>query len=70
MPEERISVDDALAAYTRGVAFQSGRDDTGILRPGARADLVWLNVDPRAVDPMAIGSIPVRATWRRGQRTY
>ena len=70
MPEERICVDDALAAYTRGVAFQSGRDDTGLIRPGARADLVWLDADPRAVDPMTIGAIPVRATWRRGRRTF
>jgi predicted amidohydrolase YtcJ len=70
MPEERISVDDALAAYTLGVAFQSGRDDAGILRPGARADLVWIDADPRSVDPMTIGAIPVRGTWRRGVRTF
>ncbi|MFZ8909517.1 MAG: amidohydrolase [Candidatus Nanopelagicales bacterium] len=70
MPEERISVDDALIAYTRGVAFQSARDDAGILRPGARADFVWIDADPRAVDPMTIGAIPVRGTWRRGVRTF
>ncbi|MFM1966279.1 MAG: hypothetical protein RL134_2004 [Actinomycetota bacterium] len=70
MPEECISVDDALLAYTRGVAFQSGRDDAGILRPGARADLVWIDADPRSVDPMTIGAIPVRGTWRRGVRTF
>lgn len=70
MPEERISVDDALLAYTRGVAFQSARDDTGIIRPGARADLVWIAQDPRTVDPMKIGAIPVLATWRRGRHTF
>ena len=70
MPEERISVDDALTAYTWGVAFQSGRDDAGLVRPGAISDLVWLDADPRSVDPMSIGKIPVRGTWRRGRRTY
>jgi predicted amidohydrolase YtcJ len=70
MPEERISVDDALRAYTRGVAFQSGRDAAGIIRPGALADLVLLGADPRDVDPMTIGAIPVRGTWRRGRRTF
>jgi hypothetical protein len=70
MPEECISVDDALAAYTTGVAFQSGRDDAGVIRPGARADLVWIAADPRSVDPMTIGTIPVRGTWRRGVRTF
>ncbi len=70
MPQERVSVDDAIAAYTRGVAFQSGRDDAGVLRPGARADVVWIGADPRTVDPATIGSIPVRGTWRAGRRTF
>ena len=70
MPEERMSVDDALTAYTSGVAFQAGRDDAGIIRPGAPADVVWLAADPRSVDPMTIGAIPVIGTWRRGIRTF
>ena len=70
MPEERVSVDSALAAYTSGVAYQAGRADAGYVRPGAVADLVWLAQDPRAVDPMTIGAIPVRGTWFRGRRTF
>lgn len=70
MPEERISVDQALAAYTAGVAFQSGRDDAGIIRPGARADLTLLSDDPREVDPMTISEIEVLGTWRAGERIY
>ena len=53
-----------------GVAFQAGRADAGYVRPGAVADLVWLAQDPRAVDPMTIGAIPVRGTWFRGRRTF
>ena len=70
MPEERVSVEAALAAYTSGVAFQASRGDAGTLRPGAIADIVWLGSDPRKVDPMEIGSIPVRGTWRGGRRTF
>ncbi|MCF8526359.1 MAG: amidohydrolase [Candidatus Nanopelagicales bacterium] len=70
MPEERISVEEALAAYTSGVAFQAGRDDAGVIRPGAVADLVLLESDPRAVDAMDIGGIEVVGTWRAGTRTY
>lgn len=70
MPQERITVDQALTAYTRGIAFQSGRDDAGELRPGARADLVLLAHDPRTVDPMSIGEIAVLGTWKSGQRTF
>lgn len=70
MPEERITVDEALAAYTRGIAFQAGRSDAGELRPGARADLVLLAQDPRVVDPMSIGEIEVLGTWRAGERIF
>jgi predicted amidohydrolase YtcJ len=34
------------------------------------ADVVLLDSDPRAVDPMGIGAIAVRGTWRRGMRTF
>jgi len=70
MPDERITVDEALAAYTRGIAFQAGRSDAGELRPGARADLVLLAQDPRVVDPMSIGEIEVLGTWRAGERIF
>ncbi len=70
MPEERLSVDQALAAYTSGVAYQSGRDDVGVIRPGARADLTLLSDDPRDRDPMEIDLIHVRGTWRAGDRTF
>ena len=70
MPEELVTVDQALAAYTTGVAFQAGRDDAGELRPGSVADLVLLAEDPRVVDPMDIGKITVVGTWRRGGRTF
>lgn len=70
MPEECISVDEALAGYTSGVAYQAGRDDAGVIRPGARADLTLLALDPRSVDPMTIGSIRVLGTWNKGKRTF
>jgi hypothetical protein len=70
MPYERVSVEESLAAYTSGVAFQAGRDDAGTLRPGAVADLVWLAEDPRSVDPMRIGAISVLGTLRSGRIIY
>ncbi len=38
----RLSVDEALAAATRGGARALRRDDVGVLRPGVRADAVVL----------------------------
>ena len=70
MPEECVSVEEALLAYTSGVAFQAGDDGAGVIRPGARADLVWLETDPRSVDPMEIENISVLGTWAHGQRVW
>ncbi|HET9647895.1 MAG TPA: amidohydrolase [Microlunatus sp.] len=70
-PSERISLTEALAAATTGVAHQSGADGVrGVLRTGAQADLVWLSADPRAVTPDRLVDIDVRGTWRRGLRTH
>lgn len=70
MPQECITVEEALLAYTSGVAFQAGDDSAGVIRPGARADLVWLASDPRAVDPNEIANIAVLGTWASGQRIW
>lgn len=70
VPEQRISVEEALAAYTSGVAFQAKDPSAGTIRPGARADLVLLAGDPRQGDPKAIPGIAVLGTWCDGIRTH
>jgi predicted amidohydrolase YtcJ len=70
MPDERVSVEQSLAAYTSGVAYQAGRDDAGTIRPGAVADLVWIERDPRHGDPMDIGSIAIRGTILAGRMIF
>jgi len=70
MPEERLTVEQSLAAYTKGVAYQSGDDSAGVLRPGARSDVVILAQDPRDVDPLRIGSITVLGTWCEGVQVF
>ncbi len=69
VPSERLDVEQALAAYTAGVAHQARGDQLwGRLKPGMSADLVWLSDDPRAVEPNRISEIHVRGTWFAGQR--
>ena len=70
MPEERITVEQALAGYTAGVAFQAGDGRAGVLRPGARADIVWLGSDPRAVPALEIEAVEVIGTWCDGVRVF
>jgi predicted amidohydrolase YtcJ len=70
MPEERISVEQALTGYTAGVAFQAGDERAGVLRPGARADIVMLGSDPRMVPALEIEAVEVIGTWCDGQRVF
>jgi predicted amidohydrolase YtcJ len=56
LPEERIGLDDALTAFTRGSAFVNGLDgETGTLAPGMLADLVVVDRDIGAPDAGPIG---------------
>ena len=70
LPTERLTVEQALTAYTAGVAYQAGDDRGGSLRRGARADVVLLDQDPRRVPPMAIEGIQVLGTWCDGHRVH
>lgn len=46
-PQEALSLEQALAALTRGAAFAAHREDRlGLLRPGWRADLAVFSPDP------------------------
>ncbi|MGW5687341.1 amidohydrolase [Nonomuraea sp. NPDC003754] len=70
-PGERLSLEDALRAYTAGVAYQAFAEaDRGTLEPGKAADLVWLSADPRRVDPLELRRIEVRGTWLEGTPTF
>ena len=70
MPAERLTVEQALAAYTSGVAHQAGDARGGVLRAGARSDVVLLAHDPRRVPPLAIEDIRVLGTWCDGHRVH
>ncbi|WP_063731533.1 amidohydrolase [Streptomyces sp. RTd22] len=67
-PDEGITVDEALYAYTVAGAFACRLEDSvGSLTPGKRADLVVLGDDPRRVGASRIGDIEVVATYVDGR---
>ncbi len=69
--DDRISVYDALIAATRGGAYTYFEEDRkGILGRGALADLVILDRDPTAVDPMEIRNIRVLSTIKEDRVIY
>jgi predicted amidohydrolase YtcJ len=70
LPEQRLSVEDALAAYTEGSAWVNHRDDAGRIEVGRLADLVLLDRDVLAVAPAEVSSTTVLGTWVGGQAVH
>ncbi|MFW3121593.1 amidohydrolase [Mycolicibacterium mageritense DSM 44476 = CIP 104973] len=70
-PEEILPIEPALASYTGAVAYQAFAEaDWGRITPGASADLVWLDRDPRLVPPLELPALEVRATYLQGRPVY
>jgi hypothetical protein len=70
-PEEILPIERALAAYTAGVAYQAfSETNWGIIAPGASADLVWLDRDPRSTPALELPAITVRATYLHGRPAF
>ncbi|WP_415379064.1 amidohydrolase [Halosimplex sp. TS25] len=68
---QRLSVTDALRAYTSGAAHAGFDEDRlGSVERGKLADLVVLDRSPWAVDPGAIADVDVRATIVGGEVVF
>jgi predicted amidohydrolase YtcJ len=71
VPEEAITVEEALRAYTLGSAFTSHEERRkGSLEPGKLADLTVLEEDLTAILPEAIAGVRVLATMVDGRFRY
>ena len=70
-PEQRITPEQALLAYTREAAIVLGiEDELGTLEVGKYADFVVLDKNPLEVDPMKIKDIRIETTVMNGNITY
>jgi predicted amidohydrolase YtcJ len=70
-PAERVSVTEALTAYTYGSAFAVSREaDLGRITPGRLADFVALSEDILTVDPAGIKDLHVTATVIGGEVVF
>jgi len=71
LPEQRLSFESALAAYTAGVAFQGFvESDSGWLTVGRRADLCQLSADISDLPPLEIADVEVLGTWLAGSEVF
>lgn len=71
VPEEKISVADAVEAYTMGSAYAEFQDaQKGSISPGKLADAVILSDDIFSIDPKAIKDVKVEKTLVGGRIVY
>jgi hypothetical protein len=71
MPEEKLSVAEALHACTYQGAYASGEEQLkGSLDPGKLADVVMLSEDIFSIDPVAIRDTRVDTTILDGQVVF
>lgn len=69
--EQKLTVQEALSAYTHGSAFAEFQDaDKGTIRVGALADFVLLSEDVLAIAPQRIRDVKVLKTWVGGQVVF
>jgi predicted amidohydrolase YtcJ len=71
IPEQKISVEEAVMGYTVGSAFAEFQDDQkGTIAPGKLADVVILSQDIFNIDPVEIEKAQVVMTIMDGRVVY
>ena len=71
VPEEKITVEEALRAYTYEDAYAVfGEEHRGMLRPGYLADIVLVDRDLTRIPPVEIQNAVIRATVVGGRVVY
>jgi predicted amidohydrolase YtcJ len=71
VPDQRITVAQAIEGYTMGAAYSEFQErEKGSVTPGKLADLVLLDSDPFKTAPEALKDIKVAMTIAGGKITY
>ena len=71
VPDERITIEDAVRAYTHGSAYAAFADDrVGTLEVGKLADMAVLSQDIFSGDPLTVGKTHVTMTIVGGKIVY
>ncbi len=71
IPSERVTLGEAIRAYTRGAAYAGFAEDRiGALEPGKWADFVIVDRDPTMVDAQSLARTQVLETWVAGKKVW
>jgi predicted amidohydrolase YtcJ len=70
-PQERITREQALAAYTTGAAYAGFAESRiGRIAPGLRADFLLVDQDPLLASPGDLAKARVLETWIGGEQVW
>jgi predicted amidohydrolase YtcJ len=70
-PQERVTLEQALDAYTRGAAYAGfAEDKIGSLEPGKWADFIIVDRDPTKANPQDLARTQVLETWIAGKKVW
>jgi predicted amidohydrolase YtcJ len=70
-PEQKVSIQEAIAAYTVGSAYAEFQEhEKGSIETGKLADMVLLSQDVLTIAPAAIRDTHVLKTWLGGVEVY
>jgi len=71
LPDQRLTLEESLDAYTMGSAFVNRMDDvTGSLEPGKLADLCVVDRDIFEAEPLTLGDSKMMLTMVGGEAVY
>jgi hypothetical protein len=71
IPQERLSFEEAFAAYTTGAAYAAfAETKVGRLTPGLRADFLLIDRDPSNASAAELRKTVLFETWVGGQPVW
>ncbi len=71
MPDERLTFEQALNAFTRDAAFAGfAEQHIGALEQGKWADFILVDRDPASADPQSLARTQVLETWIAGKKVW
>lgn len=70
-PQERLTLAQAINAYTSGAAYAMFAEDRlGRIAPGKKADFLFVDRDPTTATPDTLRQTKVLETWINGQQAW
>jgi len=71
IPSERLTLGQALHAYTRGSAYAGfAEQKIGSLEPGKWADFIMIDRDPTKAEAQSLARTQVLETWVAGKKVF